>query len=170
MAKTAKNSTAQKTAPNKETHKFEEFYSLKDFRQRPASDMYKDALASRLMVWADDPENVMITEFYGDEGLLRGTFFRWVETSEALKNAYGYARDKIAARLFKAGLKREFSDTLVFKALPIYSEEFKQLEEWRAKLGEKVDGATQINVYTTAFPNSDKVKPRVPQAPIEDKG
>ena len=168
--------TAQHTTPNAEPAKSdsmkyaaEEYFSLKDFRQYPASPKFKSELARKMINWAEKDDSRVMLNFYNSEMIYETTFHRWMETSEDLRSAHAYTKQRIAGRLLDGGLTKNYSETLVKFSLPLYSESIKQLEEWRAKIGERVDGATNINVHMASFPDTD-VKRRVPTTPIEDKG
>ena len=157
MAKTPKHSTPPPLDTKSQTYVFDEYYSLKDMRMQPASEMFVAKIAHKLMEWARKKDSFIISDFYLNEDICKDTFYSWVKKHDKLKKANEYAKEMIAGRLFKGALVKDYSEGLVSKSMPIYSDTFRDYEEWRAKLGEKVDGATQINLYMEKFPSSDKV-------------
>lgn len=139
-------------------YSYDSYFSMKDFRTHPVSDRFKKELAMKMVEWAQKDDSRILTKFYNQENIRDTTVQKWTETNEDLKQAHAFAKQVIAGRLLDGGLTRTYSESLIKWIMPVYSSEMKALEEWRAKLGEKVDGATQINVTMTPFPSSPKVK------------
>lgn len=139
---------------------YEEYFSLRDFRQHPVNEKFKSELARRMVAWADKDDSRVLINFYNSETLYEKTVHRWMETNEDLRKAHEYAKQRIAGRLMDGAITKAYSENIVKWSLPLYYDAVKELEEWRAKIGEKVDGATQVNVYMDKFPDSPKVTKR----------
>lgn len=116
---------------------YDEYFSWKE---RPVSDTFLNALASRLMDWADrndhenDKESLHLADFYSEVKVFPGTFHLWLKRHEPLQEAFEYAKTKIGVRRERGAMKRRYDGAFVKGSLPYYLPEYKEMLEWQAKL------------------------------------
>src|SRR5690606_36990539 len=124
----------------------EEYYDLYTFKSKPINEDFLRIVAQRLKEYADLKESYRLDEFYHSIGMGANDFYRFVEKYEFMKHARDYAKAKIAARREVGALKNKLNAAMVMKYQPLFDDEVKKLEEWRAQLREKEKGDTKIEV------------------------
>jgi len=111
------------------------------FRERPVSDAYLEALAIELVECAQNNESALVfTEFLEAKMLNKSTWMGWLKRDEALRQAYAYALMCLGNHREIGGLTGKLDAGLVAKSQAMYSDDWKRMEEWKAKLKEELGG------------------------------
>lgn len=152
---TSKNNTSEKILAKKETFD-EEYYNTLSFRLEPATNGFFTRLAIQLITWARQDENAfMISQFYNNKGILKGTFYRWVDKHPELKQAHEAAISFISDRRELFLIEKDPSS--VRYVMPQYSDIWAREEERKAKLKKQEDEQNQnITVVMEPFKKKDE--------------
>ena len=139
----------------------QEFYTdMYTFQTMPIPMHYFDKLAEE---WVDYVKNTDDVLFMGEypikKGMTRTTFDEWITRCPNLQRARVFVKDIIAIRREKGALMRKYDAGTVFKMQYKYDSDWKEMEEWRASMKEKVEGSSgsNITVVMERFPNSSLV-------------
>ena len=147
--------------------KFDFYRSMFTLRETPVTEAWIENLAAEFVDWAmNDPEALILDDFYLSKGLQAQQISTWKKKHSCLAEAHAFAKRKIANRREKGALTKDLSETMVSRSMPLYSDEWKEVEEWRASLRNKKDEnvhqGPQI-VVIDRYPNSELV----PEKPKE---
>lgn len=138
--------------------KWSSYLDLISFRQKPINPAFIEKLAAEEVAWALNTEDALVfEEFLMLKGIGQSTFYKWLHAHESLAKAHNFAMMVIGVRREKGAINRKFDANIILKSLPIYSESWRNLEEWRSKLTEKAN-AGNVTVIMEQFPSSDEVK------------
>lgn len=131
---------------------YRDFFTLK---MQPVSDAFLNQLSIDLTNWAlKNDDATSVSEFFFEKHIPERSYRAWLEKHVNFEQAYHTSKHIIANRLFKNGLKKNYDSSLVRLALPMLSNEWKQLEEWRSKLNADDKAASNIKVIVEAIPDS----------------
>jgi hypothetical protein len=93
--------------------------------------------------------------------MFKQTVFDWMAKDKNVDNAHKYVRNICAIRRDKGAANRELDGSWIAKTMPIYCDDYKALEEWRAHLSEKIASAGGLKIVEMpAFPDSAIVPKR----------
>jgi len=128
---------------------------------RPVPDAFLEQLAIDLISWVEDnPQVVQLIGFLKAKGIYPNTLRDWKERNESLKNAYNWTMFTLGQRREHKALTKDFDSSFVRYTMPLFDEDYKNLEEWRAKLREaNEDSGTKI-VVLEKFPETKEVPKR----------
>lgn len=91
--------------------------------------------AIELTNWACDNDNALvISSFYLKKGILPETYKEWIATYPILGMAHSFATAAIAGRREHGAITRKYDSKFTMFSMAMYDEEWKKLEEWKAKL------------------------------------
>jgi len=133
------------------------------FRQIPVSQDYLKHLACELAYWADTNEDALVfSEFFHDRKprIPKQSFYEWVKKNQFLADAHKYALEAIGNRREKGALKKKLDANTVIKSMPIYSEEWKELNEWYGKMKTENESHGDIHVHYSPTEIEDVQKPK----------
>ena len=167
MRKVTNNSTSAKKIPKSvvQIKTFEEEYYRDMFTMKlqPVSVDYLLKFALEWVEWVMANDWVItLTAYINTKGVHKNTVDRWIVRCPELKEASDFVRQIIAERRDFGAATRKYSDSWIKHTHPLYDPEFKQLEEWRSSMKEKIAGAGggKIVVEMSKSPNSDLVPER----------
>lgn len=155
MKKTPQHSTKKKPQAITEWP-WEDYFCNIAFKMKPINAASLERLA---LAWAEaarnDPKYINIWQYpVVTMGMHEGTVRRWMEKNEQVKHAHSYVQNLCKIRRDNGAATRELDAGWVGKTMPLYSDEYKQLEEWRAGLSAKIDAPpTKIEVHMNSFPD-----------------
>ena len=139
----------------------QEFYTdMYTFQTLPIPEHYFDRLAEEWIDYVKNNEDVLFMgEYQIKKGVARSTFEEWVQRSPNLQRARAFVKDIIAMRREKGALIRKYDASVVCKTQYKYDHDWKEAEEWRASMKERVEnqGSGSITVVMERFPNSPLV-------------
>ena len=153
----AVNKQTKIQTPLKSYH--EEYYvDLFSGAKKPVSDEYLSKCAAEWLNMVREEEVLLMTEYHVRKGIHPATWSNWMERSQELRDARDLVRCMIAIRRERGGLKNQYSAQWGLKQQYVYDPEWKESEEWRAKLAPKTENMMQpIQVILETFPSSPLV-------------
>jgi len=157
MKATSHNSTAKKK-PIKTVH--EEYYlNMFTFKQTPISTDYLLHYALEWVNWALTDDDALTMEgFHIKKGVQSFTVSRWCQRSPELKQAHDHVMEIIGDRREKGAINRKYDSGMIRTTMPMYKAKWRELEEWRAQLSEKIASAGGLKVVELEkFADSDLV-------------
>jgi hypothetical protein len=113
---------------------------------RPITNRYLENLAVDLIEWSKNDKSIILKEFFAVRGVLKEVFYRWCKTYPPLKDAHEIAKSFIAIRREKGGLTKQYDTTMIMRSMPMYDDEWKEFEEWRASLKNKEEEKSRRQV------------------------
>ncbi len=116
-----------------------DYDAIFQWRSKPVSATYIEALAANLMAWADDEneEALRLDDFVDSRRLHYSTFHDWIAKYECMAEAHAYAKRRIAARRERGALQRKYDGSFMAKSIGHYCPEFREEAEVQAKLKAK---------------------------------
>lgn len=139
----------------------QEFYTdIYTFQTMPIPEHYFDHIAAEWIDYVKNTDDVLFMgEYRIKKGISRTTFEEWTQRSPNMQIARAFVKEIIAMRREKGALMRKYDAGTVFKMQYKYDSDWKEMEEWRASLKEKVEGpsGSNITVVMERFPNSPLV-------------
>jgi len=156
--KNIKHSTKKRMAPRIVDHEktfYNEVYrDMGSLRINHINDGYLLKFALDWVDWVLDPKNDCLTleEFYSWKRIHSTTVARWMERCEELKEAHAFVKEYLYIKRDKGAIQRKYDAGYIKYTMPNYNEDFKKLEEWRAKLSDKIGNAGNVQyVYMDKF-------------------
>jgi len=139
------NNTPRKVKSKKETKSYDwgDYFCNISFKMKPINEASREKFS---LDWVEkarkDPAYINIWEFpVIDVGISKQTVFEWMAKDKNVDNAHKYVRNICAIRRDKGAATRDLDGSYIAKTMPIYCDDYKALEEWRANLSEKIAGA-----------------------------
>jgi len=153
----AVNKAPKMKVPIKSYH--EEYYvDLFSGAKKPVSEEYISKCAAEWLQMVREEEVLLMNEYHVRKGIHPATWDQWVNRSKELRDARDLVRCMIAIRRERGGLKNQYSAQWGLKQHHVYDPEWKESEEWRARLAPKSESITQpIQVVLEKFPDSPLV-------------
>ena len=106
-----------------------------DFTSNPITNEFLKDFAIGLTNWAaDNDEALTIHGFYLEKGLCPETYKKLVATYPIIGMAHEFAMMAIGDRRERGALTYKYDAKFVMYSMPMYDEEWKKLEEWKANL------------------------------------
>lgn len=128
------------------------------FRESPVSDEFLMDLGFKAMAWAEENDDALVfNQFLRLHKISQEGWRLWCKRSAFLKTAYTYTLAILGDRREIAAMKHKLDPSFVMRSMPIYSDEWKVLNEWYAKLkeGQANQGQT-IHVHMDPIPSPEK--------------
>ena len=96
-------------------------------------------LGNDLLLYADLPSSTSFQAYFNKHNIFTSYVYEWMEKNKYFKNCCLLAKEKIGVRREQFGLFGEDSANApsIIKTMPIYSHEYKWLEEWKSELSAK---------------------------------
>ncbi len=157
MKSKRQNSTPSKIVPKTV---YQEYYlDMFTLRQTPVSNDYLLKFALEWVNWAITDDDALTLEgFYILKGVQQRTVDRWCDRCPELMEAHDYAMMVIGDRREKGAITRKYSEGMIKTTMCMYKIKWKELEEWRAHLSEKIANAGGMKlVEIEKFADSDLV-------------
>lgn len=107
-------------------------------------------------VKADD-KTLTIERFLIEKEILLKTFTEWRHKSEVLQEAHDFARMVIADRRESGAIERRYDTSAAFFRMAEYSDAWKELSEWKARLRESISTPQGVTVVEI---------PEIPSSPM----
>jgi len=153
---TAKPTTRKKKPPRKKFQDSEAYQRLHILRKVPVRKEFIIQVAKDLIEWAANDETALaIRLFHANQGIRQCTLDKWAKRTPFLAEAIDFAKTAIGVRRELQGMSRKQDPNFIFKSMPIYDNDYRDLKEWESKLKEKEASAgqpltTYINKMETA--------------------
>ncbi len=151
------NSTTNKIVPK--TVEQEYYLNMFTLKQTPVSNDYLLHFALEWVNWAITDDDALTLEgYYIIKGVGSRTVDRWCKRCPELMEAHDYAMMIIGDRREKGAITRKYDSGMIRTTMPMYKAKWKELEEWRAHLSEKIASAGGMRVVELEkFADSDLV-------------
>ena len=140
---------------------FSDFYNMSTLTKQIASEKWAEAMAKRIITWAETDEALALGEFYAQIGILNSDFTDLASKYPILGKALDYSRMLLGVRREKGMITRKFDAGSVAFMMPHYDSAWREIVAWRASLKQPVDLSGQPRlqyVVIPEIPNSDLVK------------
>jgi hypothetical protein len=109
----------------------EDYRDLNTFKIKPINKHFIERLAEELIKWSRREESWCYQEFYTSRGIHRAQYYKWLDNHIELREAHDLAKEII-------GIRRETrladDPSSVKSMMPMYSPDWKEMEEWRSKM------------------------------------
>lgn len=129
----------------------DEYFDCLTLKQHPVTDAFLERFSNDLILWAKKEDSLVLEDFMIEKGMGIKTFYRFAEKYEELKHANEFAVMALAARREKGGLKNQLNAAMVLKSMPMYSQRWKDLIEWNAKMSEGSNAPSTVIVQMEPF-------------------
>lgn len=155
MKQTRQNSTPVKK--NIKTVYAEYYDDMFTLRQTPVSKDYLLKFALEWVNWAmTDEDALKLTQFYVLKGIHNFSVERWMKRCPELQRAHDWALMIIGNRREIGAIKKIYDSAMIRTTMCMYDTQWKELEEWRARLSEKIASAGGVRVVEIpAFGDAD---------------
>lgn len=140
----------------------DEYYNFNTFRLMPVSQSTLERLRDNAIKWAvEDKDALKIKQFLILNGITPATWTRWKDKYPEIKEAHEIMLTAIGNRREVGLITRKFEPGSTMKSMVIYDEDWKNIGEWWANLGQKegISGGQQI-VVIEKVPGSPLVPER----------
>lgn len=140
---------------------WEDYLCVYSFKRKPVNNAFKEKFALDWVEWQKSNQDCITIWKFPIQilGIAKQTAQLWIENNENVKLAYTYVRWLCAERREHGAAYKTLDSSWIAKTHPLYDDEFKELEEWRAKLKETTEGKSNpITVELHGFPSSPLVK------------
>lgn len=139
----------------------EEFYrDMWSFQVMPVPPSYMEHLAQEWVHYVkNNPDVLLMSQYHEEKGISVSQWDRWVNKNPTLQEAREFVKRMIATRRELGGLMKKYDTGMICKVQQNYDKSWRESEEWRASLREKVEGSASgnITVVMERFPNSPLV-------------
>lgn len=137
---------------------FDTYQELVSWRTIPVHEAAVERIASEMVEWAfNDPDALRLSAFFQMKKIPREYLYRWRDRFPIMKSAVEEAMLAIGMRREKGAIKKEYDAGTIKFMQPLYDEDWKKTEEWRASLGRDEERVGNIKVVIEQFPSSDLV-------------
>lgn len=124
----------------KKAANYKDYINMFQLRDVPISDAALEHYAAEVIDWAwEDKEALHLQWFHLNKGFTSGTWSELVRRSPILKEAWEFARAVIGLRRQDQGETGKRDKTMIMFTMPLYSKEWKELEEWHAQVKAKAN-------------------------------
>ena len=136
----------------------ESYRNCFDWNLHNVNERFIEQFFTDLVTEARDNEDMLtLCEFYLKKGVPNYTFQQWVKRFEFAATCTTHAKSLIGIRREKGALKKELDSSLVLRSMPLNDQDYKDLNEWEAKLTKESHSDKQINVMIQQVESSPLV-------------
>jgi len=160
-----KTKTKQHTQKNKRQKRKYAKSNLNEgfsWKEKPICKAALDKLAQELKEWVIATHEIYLNRFWLAKGMTRDSFDGMLDRSDNLRQAYKFAKEMMGIKREEKIHRGEADRQTIAWRQPVYSQEVKEVEQWRSTLKEKEAkaGASNFIIEETPIPNSDIVPPK----------
>ncbi len=137
----------------------EEYKDCFTFKTKPVTGLFLERFFTDLVKEAAHNEDVLtMADLFMRKGVPSETYYGWVKRYPIASEANEMAKGFIANRREKGALKRKFDVGMAMFSMPMYSDEWKKLVEWKSSLKQKEEKAKgNITVIMEKFAETNHV-------------
>jgi hypothetical protein len=124
---------------------FDEYYrDMTTLRMHPVSEAYLLKFAMEWVEWSLNPANncTSLEEFFIHKRINTNTVYRWQNRCEELQAAHDFVKEFLYTKRDKGAVEKRYDSAYSRMSMPMYSNKFRDLEEWRAKTAQKIASTT----------------------------
>jgi hypothetical protein len=157
MKSIRQSNTSKKIVPKSVEQEY--YLDMFTLRMSPVSNDYLLHFAKEWVDWAVQSDDALTLEgFYVLKRVHDYTVNRWMKRCPELQQAHDWAMMAIGDRREKGAITRKYDSGMIRTTMPMYKAKWKELEEWRAHLSEKIASAGGLKVVELEkFADSDLV-------------
>ncbi len=157
MKKTKKVSTVpdsnKKLAELSNNRTYEDIINDNGCSMFPESTAWIKRLAYTIMKWADESDDLMITEFCIKYKISRSTLYDYRERHPEIRRAMDHALTSLGARRMSGAIKKQYDKEIILKEAHRYDPEWHEINVYHAKLKrDEQQSGTQV-VILEKFPD-----------------
>jgi len=136
----------------------EEYRDCFGWKMIPVTQLFLEKFSADLVNWARLDDNAYrVTQFLGDKGVPRDTFYDWCKKHPIMEAARKQAMMFLADRREIGALKKQLDPKMVMFTQHLYDPEWKQADKYHADL--KTDEDKRDVSYTVIY-NKPTVQPK----------
>jgi hypothetical protein len=150
-AQTLKPTTKKTHTPITLSSDYEDYFDMCIWKRTPINIEGIERKAEVLVKWAlTYPQAYTLKQWLNENGIDGGTLKRWKERSPVFATAYNFAREIVGTKREIGALTKKLSESMVMGSMPIYSDDWRELAEWKNDLAikAKVAGAVAAREAT----------------------
>ena len=161
QSNTKKNIKSKKIQTKPEIKPWEDYLCSLSFKMKPVNDVWLSAFA---LEWTEharlNPDYINIWNFpVLIRGIANNTINGWAERNSDVAHAIRYVRLMCSIRRDEGAAKKDFDGSWIAKTMPLYCNDYKDLEQWRANLSEKIAAAGGVKIVEMeSFSAYDAIK------------
>ncbi len=126
-------------------------------------------LAHELVRWVQNPTSLVLAGFCAQTMIPHRVFYRWLNRSKELREAWEYSKEVIGVRRELGCLNGELNGLMVWRTMAMYDPQYKKLEIWRAKLRASVEEGKSYPKIEITMPKWYLPKPEIEKDEKGDK-
>ena len=146
MKKKNESITKKEIKAKKQPGDWDEYYSFIAHQMAPANSETKKRHGIDMLIYVKENKGCVRTQEYLEHvGIGWSTWKEWCNNSPEVYKYNQMAKQILANRREKGALNRVYDPSMITKTMALYDPEWKDIEEWRAKLSEGHEqGGTKI--------------------------
>lgn len=130
-------STELKPPSKNDAIAWEEYLDLKTNQMAPATNQVVEQYGLKFYLWSKENKTALRShEFCAMQGISRNTLMRWRDKNPVFKQYYEEGLLNLADRREIGAINRKYDATIITKSMAFYDPEWKEAEEWRAKISD----------------------------------
>ncbi len=144
----------------KTVHPWEDYHCVLSMKMKPVNEAWLDKFSLDWIEHARTNQGYINIWSYPviTVGLSITTVQTWMKKHENVLKAHKYVKNICGVRRDTGASSRELDSTWISKTMPLYCDDFKDLETWRANLKSEVEsGPKNITVLMQPYPKTDIV-------------
>lgn len=134
----------------------DEYSDCFGLKMHPVTEAFIERFSFDLVTWARKDDSIVFEDFLIEKGMEDRTFYRFASKYEQLGIAHRFAIMCLSARREKGGLRNELNAAMIMKSMPMYSQKWRDLLEWTAKISEGSNAPSTIIVQKAPFVLEEK--------------
>lgn len=136
----------------------DEYQELMTWKRVPVHEGVIERIATEMIHWAKEDNNALrLSAFFLKKNIPRTYLYKWRDEFPVFKLAFHEAMQAIGSRREEGAIKKVYDAGMIKFMQPLYDEEWKKTEEWRATLSKEHERQGNIKVVIEQFPSSDLV-------------
>ena len=163
--KQTSNTNKKRNKTTKSDYEWQDYFCGISFKMQPANDAFIEKFCLEWLEYLRDNQKMATMWYYPENirGIHNTTFMRWAERNAFAKEAHALIKRICGNRRDHGAVYREMDAGYVTKSMPLYLEEWKQMQqeadEFKIKLANKLEGKAsgQQIVVIERYPESDLV-------------
>lgn len=159
------NTNSKSKKQTKSTHEWQDYFCAYSFKMQPANDAFIEKFCLDWLTYIQTTPKTATMWHYPENirGIHHDTFKAWAERNPIAKQIHALIKRICGNRRDHGAVYREMDSGYVTKSMPLYLEEWKQMQqeadEFKLKIANKLEGkgTGQQIVVIERYPESDLV-------------
>jgi len=130
-------STELKPPSKNDAIEWGQYLDLKANQLAPATSQVIEQFGLKFYLWSKENKSALrMHEFCAMNGISRNTLMRWRDKNERFREYYEEGLLNLADRREVGAINRVYDSSIITKSMAFYDPEWKEAEEWRAKISD----------------------------------